>query len=253
MKKSLLKYAIVLLCAILAGGYCYAQYSGGLSIPGVKNNTSAAVEDSIKRYPAAEALQLMPVSDVPLLSEMMRFEMVTYKIEADSIKKVRNVFAGQSWIEEMTPDYLKVHLSDVSSLTVKRLDAPKMKGKNLIMSLYTIAGDSDTADSTLKFYSMSEDKDGTMALTALPTKRFFKLPAPSDFYVIPRDSKMREKDLNEEFPFHTVEYTIDADSGVLTGRPTIDNYLTEEQRERLQPYLVKEIKWKWNGKEFKRL
>lgn len=100
---------------------------------------------------ASEAFLRLPQSDLFILSEDTRRDMVDY-MKADSVAKRFNVFRGKSWIEEMTPDYIRVHLTDVSSLQVRILRTDNRKTPLLAMSIYTVGADNGTSDSTIKFY-----------------------------------------------------------------------------------------------------
>lgn len=223
----------------------------------VGDDEEIAVEaDSIPSYEIiAKAFRLIPDRDLDILTKPVRQDMVIY-MENDSIYKARNIYTGFSWIEKMNPDYMRVHLTDVSNLQIKRLPTKKM-GNPLIMTIYTIAGDSDTADSTIKFYTLADPASEDATLTELPMKKYFKLPDPKYFYDMKSGEeaslkeKMKLKDILEEMPFHTVAYTISPDSDQLTGRLTVSNYLTLETRKRLEPYIREELRWDWDGKSFK--
>lgn len=200
--------------------------------------------------PVALAFRMIPDADLDLLTPETRLEMTIY-MQADSIHKTRNVFSGLSWIEEMKPDYMKVHLTDVSNLQIKQLKGGSLRNAELLMTIYTIAGENDTADSTVRFYSLSEAAPDSLVLKPLPSGRFFNIPDPKEFYKVSKGSRTSVKELLAEMPFHTVAYDISAGSDTLTGRLTVCNHLTLEQKKRIEPYVVPELKWNWNGKKFR--
>ncbi len=223
----------------------------------IADTTKNPVEDKIEEDSVtsltAEVFRLLPDKDIDLLTTSMRTEMIIY-MAADSIYKARNIYAGLSWIEKMTPGYMRVHLTDVSSLQIKMLDCPKLKGK-LAMTIYTISGDSETADSTIKFYNLTDEWTAAAKLTELPANKYFRLPDPKAFY----DLKNAPKDMSlssvlQEMPFHTVAYEISPakidGEDILTGRLTVSNYLTLEQRKKIDPYIRPILKWRWTGKNF---
>lgn len=190
---------------------------------------------------AAEAFLKMPQQDLDLLSLSMRQDMLDYMVERDSVYKKSNIYMGLSWIETMRPDYMSVHLSDVSSLVINLL--PQGKRLPLVMTLYTIDDGNGTSDTTVKFFDNS--------MQELPTAKFLKVPDPKDFYNIPKDSEITEKDIEEEMPFYTIEMTVNPTTGELTGRLTSADGLSPEQKHRLSPYIRKELHWIWTGKRMK--
>ncbi|MDE6811179.1 MAG: DUF3256 family protein [Muribaculaceae bacterium] len=201
----------------------------------------------------ADAFLRIPSKDMDILAPSQRNDMVIYMM-ADSIYKCRNIYTGQSWIEKMTPDYMRVHLTDVSSLQLKILPSDK-KAKlkqRLVMSIYTIAGESETADSTIKFYNLTEYTPDSITLTEVASRKYFILPDPKRFYNVAKikSEGLNLKSLMNEMPFYTVAYEISADRNVLTGRLTMDNYLTTEQRDKMNPLLIKTLRWHWNGSKF---
>ena len=186
---------------------------------------------------AAKAFLLMPQQDLDLLTKSMRQDMLDYMEERDSIYKKANIYMGLSWIEAMNPDYMRVHLSDVSSLQIKRLP---IKGKlPVIMTVYTINDGNGSADSTVKFFDNG--------MQELPTAKFLKLPNPKDFFSIPKGAPIKLSEIEEIIPFHTMDFTINPTDGALTGVLTSADALSREEADKLKPYLVKQLRWTWDG------
>lgn len=189
---------------------------------------------------AASAFIDLPRQDLDLLTKSMRQDMVLY-MEADSVLKKLNVYMGESWIDRMTEDYMRVHLSDASELQIKILEyAPK--GKKIAMTIYTVTADSKTADSTVKFYD-DEMKE-------LSASKYFTLPDPKSFYIFPKGEKVDKNAIFALMPFYTVEYNISEEGNTLSGRLTMSDYLTREDLAKVEKYLDVEKEWKWNGKRF---
>lgn len=213
---------------------------------------TVAVEDT---HPVEAALLLIPQRDLDLLTPSMREEMmISFNEGADY--KTTNIYGGKSWIEDMNEDYMKVRLTEVSDLQIKALPGFK-DPEQLIMTIYTISGESDTADSTIKFYNLTALANDTIAMKELPRKKFFELPHPKDFYDFKAgdlkagNAKMTPDEIMEEMPFHTVAYTVSPKELTMTGRQTISNYLTIEASKKIEPYIRPELKWIWTGKKFK--
>ncbi len=191
---------------------------------------------------AAKAFLKMPQQDLDLLTNSMRQDMLDYMQLRDSVYKKANIYMGLSWIEQLTPDYIRVHLSDVSSLQIRLLDR---KGSELplVMAIYTVDDGNGTADSTVSFF----DND----MKQLPASKFLPLPDPKNLYDIRKDSPLSLSDLEKLMPFATISFTVDPESGNLTGTPTSANRLTVEQAEKVKPYLRKQLYWDWDGKRYR--
>jgi hypothetical protein len=189
---------------------------------------------------AAQAFLRMPQQDLDLLSTSMRRDMLDYMEQRDSVYKKANVFMGLSWIEEMRPDYIKVHLSDVSNLVIKVLPDSK-GGLPVVMSIYTIDDGNDTADSTVKFFSNS--------MQPLAAKKLMKMPDPTEFYNLPKDAPLSKRDLEQMLPFYTIAFSVSPDSDVMTGQLTSANLLSTEQSEQIKPYLHSKLIWRWDGRK----
>lgn len=196
---------------------------------------SIAVVDTIT---AGKAFLLMPQQDLDLLSKSMRQDMLDYMEQRDSIYKKANVYMGLSWIEVLRPDYMRVHLSNVSSLQIKLLHYDKSK-LPLVMTVYTIDDGNGTADSTVKFFDNS--------MQELPTQKFLTLPKPEVFYNIPKDAPITRRDIEDVMPFYTMSITVNPQNGALTGKLTSANGLTIEEAEKFKPYIHPELQWTWTG------
>lgn len=192
---------------------------------------------------AAEAFIKIPYTELDLLGESQRRDMIDY-MQADSIRKTPNVFMGLSWIEEMTADYMRVHLTDASNLQIKVLNLRK-GGVPIVMTIYTVGAENNTVDSTIKFYDNS--------MNPLQASKFFRLPDPKEFFNINNGSKISYKELEEILPFYTISYTIPSSSDILTARLTITDHLTLEAAEKIKPYLRQQLQWEWNGTIYKQI
>lgn len=210
------------------------------SIFGVARVSATVTPES---FTAADVFVAMPQSDLYILSKETRQDMVDY-MKVDSIAKKLNTFRGKSWIERMTPDFIKVRLTDASSLQIKILETSNRKYPKIAVSIYTVGAENNTTDSTLKFFDSS--------MQELPMKKFFTLPDPENFYEIPKDSNVKLEDLLEIMPFYTFEYNISENNPpILSAELTMADYLTSEQQKKVLPYLKKNLLWTWNGKNFK--
>lgn len=248
-----LALAMLLITLFSASAYSSASQAG----PEVIDEIPVEVEegDTVAVIPASEdpgcaayAFLKMPRQYLDILTISMREEMVIY-MEADSVLRDLNVYMGESWIEKMTQDYIKVHLSDASDIAIKVLPLTNAKnGKPLFMSLYTVTADNSTSDTTIKFFI----EDGNGELQEQPLERYFKLPEPGSFYDFPTSmSREQKQEIFDLMPFYTVKYSIGPLTDTLTGRLTISEYLTIENKEKVEKYLNPVKTWFWDGRKFK--
>ena len=194
----------------------------------------------------SEAFIHISEQGLDIIKESVRRDMLDY-MRADSIAKLPNIYQGQSWIEEMTPDYMRIHLTDASSLQLRVLETRNKKLPRIVMSIYTVGAEEDSKDSTIRFY------DATY--TALPEKDYFAIPKSEDFFITPSGSGDRDtpdkKELEQDIPFYLITYTVTPSSpAVLEGKLNLGEYLSEEVQKKYTPYIRPCLRWEWSGKKF---
>lgn len=171
-------------------------------------------------------------------------------LKADSLIHVCNVYKGESWVMAHEPGYLKVHITNVSTLQIKQLH-DKKKG-NIFMAIYTVSGDGVVADSQILFFNDE--------MKQIETSKYFKLPDPKIFWDTDdraggdksrdKESRKERDELEQAVPFYAIEYTVSPVSDTLTGRIASISFLSEEMKARILPKLRKEMTWIWNGRRF---
>lgn len=210
-----------------------------------------APADTVPPLTSYRVFKAIPQQQLDILSSVMREDMVDY-ILADSVAKIPNVYTGLSWIEEASDDYMQVHLTDVSTLTVKIL--PYKKGESIAMTLYTLGTGKDTSDTTVRFYSDTMEE--------LPRKKFLPLPSKDDIFLFrrktmpdgspcPAISDHEKDELSDLLPFRTFEASVAPDSDTLTLTLTSLNYLTTEARGKLEPWLNTTLTYTWTPQGYK--
>ena len=178
----------------------------------------------------------LPLKNMEILSRSTRLDMLDY-IDIDSIWKAPNAMEGLSYITKITPDYLNLQLTPVSTFTIKVL---RPVGNPLAACVYTIGGEGRSADSQIMFFGTD--------VKELPASRFFRMPDLREFFTFP--DKKTEKEILQLVPFPTVELRLSEDSPVLTARLTVGEYMLQEDYEKVKPYMKKEIRFDWNGKKY---
>lgn len=185
---------------------------------------------------AREAFVNLPLEVMDLLPKSTRLDMLDY-FEADSVWQAKNTLGGPSVLEQLSDNRLTVKLTPVSRLQVCILPSVKKNEGPVVMTLYTV-GD-DAPDTELNFFSRE--------MAPLEEKKFFKAPKLRDFFNVDRRSGRSEKELEQIVAFPTVEYEMEQ-GGRLVGRLTVSPLLSQEDREALDKYLRKDLRWEWKGK-----
>lgn len=188
---------------------------------------------------ASKVFAEAPLEVLDMLRPSARLDMLDYYSQADSIVSVADALGGQSRIVTLTPDYMKVAVTPVSTLEIKILPYKK---NFIAMTLYTVGGDSIAKDSFVRFF----DRD----LNPMPVGKLIKLPAPKDFFRL-KGSDVTEANLSEWLPFQTLEYSTGPGDAPLTLTLTTLATLPMEKRDRLRPLLVPSLTLRWTGSSFR--
>lgn len=200
--------------------------------------THAVAADHGPQPPAIRARDVFESIQSPALETLRhstRLDMLDYW-DADSIFKAPNEMKGESWFINVTPDYLKVQVSPVSTYEIKIL--PLKKG-NMVMTVYTVGTDTQARDSRIEFFDSS--------LAPLDGSKYFKAPQLKDFFEFPKGEASRMKEIEEIIPFTTVEYSLSPDNDTITARLTSPTFLSDESRKAVLPYLKPELKLNLKG------
>lgn len=199
--------------------------------------TIFAQGNSDKKILASEAFADMPLSVMDMVDKSRRLDMLDY-YRVDSIAKVPNTMEGVSYLEKVTPDYLKVCLTPVSTMTIKIL--PSKKG-DIIMVAYTVGGKDQAYDTDLKFFDTSFNE--------LKRNKFIKEIALDQFFSYP--DKATKQEINEAIPFPTVMYSPDVDGTGMTAELTVGKFLSLDGRKLLKKYIKPTgLRYRWDGSKF---
>lgn len=186
---------------------------------------------------ASEVFAALPVSVMDMIDKSRRLDMLDY-YKVDSIVKVPNTMDGVSFLEKVTPDYLKVCITPVSTMTIKKL--PGKKGE-IIMIAYTV-GDKDQAyDTDLRFYDTSFNE--------LKKEKFIKEPS-LDLFFTSQDKSLR-KEISEAIPFPTIRYIPAVEGNDISAELTSGQLVSQEDRKLLKKYLKPSgLRYVWDGAKF---
>lgn len=191
---------------------------------------------------AREAFVRLTSPSLNLLTLDMRQDLLSY-YDADTLRQVPNALAGLSQLTRpVTDSYLKVHITPVSTMTIKILPH---KNDTIVATVYTIASPGQAADSQVSFYDSKMNK--------LSDDKYLKMAQIDEFIETPHNRQERElkKELLSAIPYPTVEYTLTPESDDLTARLTVADYLGAETMQQLKPYLRPELVYIWkNDRKF---
>lgn len=165
------------------------------------------------------------------IDKSSRMDMVDYynsgmKIEID------NSLGGKSKIEEMTPTYMKVKLSE--SATVEMQMEVAGKTDTLLFVIKTLK--TPALDSSIKVFDRYWNEVDC-----------FKMPQVEDFIVGASSKKKKELLSMVEFPLIYLKFN----NGAIEAIPSLKDYMIKENYELLKPFLKDKLVYEWDGKQFK--
>lgn len=189
---------------------------------------------------AADVFLELPVNVLDIVPRSARFEMLEY-YKVDSIYKAPNAMEGLSWLNSVEPDFLEVQITDVSTLQLRLL--PLAKGGRLIMTLYTVGGDSQAADTDIRFFDPQ--------MNEMPRDKYFKLPHLKEFFNL-KGAITSVKELETMIPFPTVHYTASAGSTDLKAELTVGEFMNQDDYRIIKVLLKPDgLTYVWDGKQFR--
>ncbi len=192
-------------------------------VTSVTGHASVNASDSLT---ASKVFADIPLEALDLIRPSARLDMIDYYEQADSLLTVQNALGGESRLEQVAPDYLKVSVTPISTLEIKLLQSGKNK---VIMTLYTVWNSGFPAgDTEVRFFDSN--------LNPLPTEKFLKAPTLKDFFNL-KGSSVTEKELQEKLPFTTILYSTGTGDTALTATFTTLEALSQEDRDLLTPLL----------------
>lgn len=180
----------------------------------------------------------LPLKNLDLLRKTTRLDMLDY-YDVDSIWQAPNGMEGFSELVKVTPRFLEVKITPVSTLAFNILHST---GKQLIVCLYTVGGNGQAYDTDVTFL------DGT--LKELPRKKYLKYPEIEDFFNLP-DKQTKEKIL-DLVPFPTIQFVCDPATGDLTATLTVGEFMSREDFDMVKTYMTPPLQYRWTGKGYEK-
>lgn len=197
-------------------------------------------KESSDTISARRAFIEMPETVLDLISADMRLDMLDH-YDADSVGKGINTLRGEAAITQLTPDFINVDLTGVSTLQYKIFR--QKNGSDVLLSIYTVGEKDGERDSEIIFYDSN--------LSPLKTDKFIKKPQLSDFFDL-KGYKTKMKEIEELIPFYNISYEASPGSNEVRAKLSFGDAMPLEDLKLIEMFLNPEIIYIWNGKELKR-
>ncbi|MBR6621891.1 MAG: DUF3256 family protein [Bacteroides sp.] len=194
---------------------------------------SVAAQDMKKVFIA------MPDSLTPLLTKVNKEDCIDF-LASNMKAEIKNRFDKSSEMKVLTEDYLQMQMTENSTLEMKLF--PVNDSVKIVCMVKTVC--SSACDSEIRFYDISWKKE-------FPKSDYLQLPAPQTFY-LPTDTVSSEVELiKRKADMHVMKAVLSEDDSSLSFIYTTPDYLNQEDREKLSPYLRKEaVVYRWKDGKF---
>lgn len=194
---------------------------------------SVAAQDMKKVFIA------MPDSLTPLLTKVNKEDCIDF-LASNMKAEIKNRFDQSSEMKVLTEDYLQMQMTENSTLEMKLL--PINDSIKIVCIVKTVC--SSACDSEIRFYDTSWKKE-------FPKSDYLQLPAPQTFF-LPTDTVSSEVELiKKKADMHVMKAVLSKDDSSLSFIYTTPDYLNQEDREKLLPYLRKEaVVYRWKDGKF---
>lgn len=185
----------------------------------------------------------LPDSLSPLLTEVNRADFGDF-LASNMKAEVRNRLGNTSEMLKMTDDYLKLKLTEVSTVEMKLL--PVSDSVKVICVVHTFKG--PASDSRISFYDTSWKK--------LSANQFLTLPVEDDFYKKTTSDAQADslKNLRVRADMFLLKAALSETDRELSFTYATPDYLDKETAQEIKPFLVAEpLKYIWQEGKFVRL
>lgn len=199
-----------------------------------------AVVLGIKAQDITPVFVAMPDQYVPQLENAWRKDLIDL-YNAGKEARLKNTMNGTSVLKKLTADYLHLQVTEQSEVELKLL--PLVNNTQIICMINTVKG--PVPDSRLSFYTTDWQPLATSDLfSPAASGWFFKEDADKNSDAFKQAVSMLDMEL--------IKYNLSPDSLTLTATYTTPLYLSEEDREKVNPFLSEKPKvYEWAKFHFK--
>lgn len=183
---------------------------------------------------ASKAFVDAPRHVLPLLDRNARLDMLDY-FNGGLTTKTSNKLNGASAVTAVSPMLVAVQMTDASTCHLAVLPA---NSDSLVAVITTVA--TPAPDSKMTVYSSNFSRDLTPSVFAKPSLKDWITDGNSLSTV------------EAMVPFLLISYSYNPETSTLTLTNNTRTFLSEDVYSIVEPYLKKELLYKWNGKKFAR-
>lgn len=187
---------------------------------------------SFAQLTASKAFVEAPRNVLPLLDRNARLDMLDY-FNSGLTTKTSNKLNGSSAVTAVSHEQVAVQMTDASTCHIAVIPASK---DSLIAVITTVS--TPAPDSKMTVYSSDFKHELTTSVFSKPTLKEWLTDGGSLGTV------------EAMVPFLLISYSYDPSTGILTLTNNTKTFLSEDVYTIVEPYLKKEIRYKWTGKKF---
>lgn len=180
----------------------------------------------------------MPDQYIPQLEHAWRKDLVDLYTSGKE-SRLKNTMNGFSTLQKLTNDYLLLQTTERSTVEMKLL--PLVNNTYVVCMISTVNG--PVPDSRIEFFTTNWEPLATSDLFTQPT---------SDWYIKQgidkKDRSLSRGRLTFGYGFNSI--SIESDDQTLTAIYTTPQYLSQEAREKIEPYLIEPKVYTWQKYHF---
>ena len=183
-------------------------------------------------------LVAMPDSILPLLTKNNRMDCVDF-VDSKMKAEVKNRLGEVSELKVLTKDYLLLQMTSQSTVEMKLLlvnDSAKV-----VCVVRTVCA--PVCDSAVEFYDISWKR--------LKTADYIACPPVDSFFRNPAQTDLPYQLLREKADVDLIKASLSVERAVIRFEYTTPDYLSEDDREKIRPYLRKDpLVYSWTEWKF---
>ncbi|EPT32976.1 PF11644 family protein [Bacteroidetes bacterium oral taxon 272 str. F0290] len=183
-------------------------------------------------------LVAMPDSILPLLTKNNRMDCVDF-VDSKMKAEVKNRLGEVSELKVLTKDYLLLQMTSQSTVEMKLLSVND--SAKVVCVVRTVCA--PVCDSAVEFYDISWKR--------LKTADYIACPPVDSFFRNPAQTDLPYQLLREKADVDLIKASLSVERAVIRFEYTTPDYLSEDDREKIRPYLRKDpLVYSWTEGKF---
>lgn len=183
-------------------------------------------------------LVAMPDSILPLLTKNNRMDCVDF-VDSKMKAEVKNRLDKVSELKVLTKDYLLLQMTSQSTVEIKLLSVND--SAKVVCVVRTVCA--PVCDSVVEFYDISWKR--------LKTADYIACPLVDSFFRNPAQTDLPYQLLREKADVDLIKASLSVERAVIRFEYTTPDYLSEDDREKIRPYLRKDpLVYSWTDGKF---